>query len=69
MGRTEPSCPYRTGTYINLCDALKGGYAPSAFQVTEYCTGAWYSLCPLFRNRQVQDEDHALAAAAGGWRR
>ena len=67
------ACPYITGEYLQSCIAAPDVYVPSAFQLEEYCTGSWYTLCPLFRQRRYREgkpirDEASLAVNSGGSR-
>lgn len=41
-------CPHLTGDRMSRCKAGTLAYAPSLFQLHEYCRGKGYKKCPFF---------------------
>jgi hypothetical protein len=59
------ACPHLAGNYFKSCSALRDAYVPSRFQMDEYCSSQWHSLCPLFRQRREKDQTGIGAARTG----
>jgi hypothetical protein len=43
-------CPLLTHNRSNTCRSTSSLLAHTLFSSDKYCKGAWFTLCPLFRN-------------------
>lgn len=48
-------CPFLVGKYMYSCSASKEVYAPSAFEMEEYCKNTGFKLCPFYYMRIASD--------------
>lgn len=45
-------CPFLTGQYMYSCEAERGVYIPSDFEMREYCESSMHSLCSFYGKAQ-----------------
>jgi hypothetical protein len=43
-------CTFLIGNYVFSCNAGKGVYVPSIFEMREYCRQTQYRICPHYLN-------------------
>jgi len=60
---TKNMCLYLSGYYLLSCNAYRSDYAPSVFQLGEYCTAKRHHMCPLYRIAVKERTDRKTAAA------
>ncbi len=60
---TKPSCPHLMKSVIPSCRAADEPYAPSPFQMTEYCRTRNHRKCPFFMNLSKPAFDRSVE----GW--
>ncbi len=48
-------CPFLVGKNMYSCSASKEVYAPSAFEMEEYCKNTRFKLCPFYYMRITAD--------------